>query len=233
MTSLDDGDGRRGALKAGFGLSGAVTRHGLGSTNKLDCPRAMGTHTFSRERAESFRHILLLPSPAFVYHGRQPTNLRVSLGAGAAQLQTSGLRVLVMPEHVHLLLSEPQRDTLADALKSLKQGVARRLIGNPPLKPKPGLSGAPEHFWQKRYYDFNIRNYPQFVEKLRYIHRNPVKAGLCERPEDWECSSFRHYAIGCEGRVEIESEWTARKRERAAGRLCPAVELPHSSQNQA
>jgi REP element-mobilizing transposase RayT len=34
-----------------------------------------------------------------------------------------------MPEHVHLLLSEPQRDTLADALKSMKQGVSRRLIG--------------------------------------------------------------------------------------------------------
>jgi len=138
-----------------------------------------------------------------------------------------------MPEHVHLLLGEPQKDTLADALKSLKQGVSRRLIGTSPLKPKAGLNGAPVHFWQKRYYDFNIRNYPQFVEKLRYIHRNPVKRGLCERPEDWEWSSFRHYATGCEGRVEIESEWTARKRERAAGRLCAAVELPHSSQNRA
>jgi putative transposase len=127
----------------------------------------------------------------------------------------------VMPEHVHLLLSEPQRDTLADALKSLKQGVSRRLIGDA------------DHFWQKRYYDLNIRNYPQFVEKLRYIHRNPVKAGLCERPEDWAWSSFHHYATGCEGRVEIESEWTARKRERAAGKLSPAVQLPHSSQNQA
>src|SRR5258707_4725846 len=121
---------------------------------------------------------------------------------------------VVMPEHVHLLLSEPEKDTLADALKSLKQGVSRRLIRDA------------EHFWQKRYYDFNVRNYPQFMEKLRYIHRNPVKAGLCERPEDWEWSSFRHYATGCEGRVEIESEWTARKRERAAGRLCQAVELP-------
>jgi hypothetical protein len=149
-----------------------------------------------------------------------------------------------MPEHVHLLLSEPQlgtaplkpkdglngppvglgdpqQDTLADALKSLKQGVSRRLIGDA------------KHFWQKRYYDFNIRNYAQFVEKLRYIHRNPVTAGLCERPEDWEWSSFRHYATGCEGRVEIESEWTARKRERATGRLCPVVELPHSSQKRA
>jgi len=96
---------------------------------------------------------------------------------------------VVMPEHVHLLLSEPQLEggpsqlvpcppqleggpfkpdfglsgeyTLTDALKSLKQGVSRRLVGNK------------EHFWQKRYYDFNIRNYAQFVEKLRYIHRNP------------------------------------------------------------
>jgi hypothetical protein len=113
-------------------------------------------------------------------------------------------------------LSEPQQDTLADALKSLKQGVSRRLIGDA------------AHFWQKRYYDFNVRNHQQFVEKLRYIHRNPVKRGLCERAEDWQWSSFRHYATGAEGRVEIESEWTARKRERAAGTLCPAVELPHS-----
>ena len=115
---------------------------------------------------------------------------------------------VVMPEHVHLLLSEPQRGTLADAIKSLKQGVSRRLIGDA------------EHFWQKRYYDFNIRNHRQFVEKLRYIHRNPVKRGLCERVEDWEWSSYPQYATGDEGRVEIECE-------------CPAVELPHSSQHQA
>jgi len=153
------------------------------------------------------------------------------------RLYIYGYVYVVMPEHVHLLLSEPRCPTqarigiewatrlqhyaLADVLKSLKQGVSRRLLGNG------------EHFWQKRYYDFNIRNYPQFVEKLRYIHRNPVKRGLCERPEDWEWSSFQHYSSGCEGRVEIESEWTARKRERAAGRICPAVELPHSSQNRA
>ena len=145
---------------------------------------------------------------------------------------------VVMPEHVHLLLSEPERGLLADALKLLKQGVSRRLIesapSGAPFKPSFGLSGAvPQHFWQKRYYDFNVRNYHQFVEKIRYIHRNPVKRGLCERPEDWEWSSFRQYATGCEGRVQIECEGTARRRERAAGTLCPAVELPHSSQKTA
>jgi putative transposase len=128
---------------------------------------------------------------------------------------------VVMPEHVHLLISEPPRATLVEALKSLKQGVSRRLIG-----------GA-EHFWQKRYYDFNIRNHEQFVEKLRYIHRNPVQRGLCERAEEWEWSSFLQHATGCEGRAGIECEWAARKRERAVGGLCPAVELPHSSQKRA
>jgi hypothetical protein len=39
-------------------------------------------------------------------------------------------------------------------------------------------------------------------------------------------SSFRHYATGYEGEVEIESEWTARKQERAAGRLCPLILNP-------
>jgi len=111
---------------------------------------------------------------------------------------------VIMPEHVHLLLSEPRQRTLSDALKSLKQGVSRSLLDDA------------EHFWQKRYYDFNVRNTRQFSEKLRYIHRNPVNRGLCQRPEDWEWSSFRHYATGVEGRVQIDSEWTARERERSA-----------------
>jgi len=111
---------------------------------------------------------------------------------------------VVMPEHVHLLRSEPLRGTLADALKSLKQGVARR------------CNEEAEHFWQRRYYDFNVRNSRQFAEKLRYIHRNPVMRGLCERPEEWEWSSFCHYATGLQGRVEIESDWTVRLRERDA-----------------
>ena len=62
--------------------------------------------------------------------------------------------------------------------------------------------------WQKRYYDHNVRNYASFVEKLRYLHRNPVKRGLAEKSEDWKWSSFRHYATAEMGPVEIESQWT-------------------------
>ena len=110
---------------------------------------------------------------------------------------------VVMPEHVHLLMSEPERAKLSVALQMLKQNVARRL-----RSPEGGL------LWQPRYYDFNVWSEAKRIEKLRYIHRNPVKRGLVQSPDDWAWSSFRHYVSGFEGVVEIESQWTARKRER-------------------
>src|ERR1017187_5755039 len=62
------------------------------------------------------------------------------------------------------------------------------------------------------------------------MHRNPVKRGLVEKPEDWAWSSFRHYLTGVEGVVEIESEWTGRKRERMGMPLRVKItELPHPS----
>jgi hypothetical protein len=68
-------------------------------------------------------------------------------------------------------------------------------------------------FWQARYYDFNVWTEAKRIEKLRYIHRNPVRRGLVASPELWAWSSFRHYMSGAEGVVEIESQRTARKRE--------------------
>ena len=53
--------------------------------------------------------------------------------------------------------------------------------------------------------------YDEFIEKLRYLHRNPVKRGLCDKPEDCHWSSFRHYATGEQCSVEIESEWTVNR----------------------
>ncbi len=112
------------------------------------------------------------------------------------------LGYVVMPEHVHLLVSEPEKGQLSTAIQALKQSVARRLA----------LRSA-EPFWLAGYYDFNVWSNRKRVEKLRYIHRNPVARGLVARPEDWKWSSYRHYLTGVEGRVEIESEWTARRRE--------------------
>jgi putative transposase len=120
--------------------------------------------------------------------------------------QSYGLCVygyVVMPEHVHLLVNEPDRGCVSQMLQSLKQSVARTLA----LR-------AADSFWQARYYDVNVWSESKFVEKLRYIHRNPVTRGLVKRPEDWQWSSFRHYLTGADGTVKIESQWTARRRER-------------------
>ncbi|MGA2571864.1 MAG: transposase [Terracidiphilus sp.] len=105
---------------------------------------------------------------------------------------------VVMPEHVHLLVNEPQRALLSGAIQALKLSVSMRSRERP--------------FWQAHYYDFNVSTHEKFVEKLRYMHRNPVRRGLAARPEDWKWSSFRDYQTGLCGTVEIESEWTARKR---------------------
>ncbi len=66
------------------------------------------------------------------------------------------------------------------------------------------MSHAATAFWQKRYYDRNVVG-QEFTEKLKYIHRNPVKRKLVDRPEDWKWTSYRNYASGENCGVGIES----------------------------
>jgi REP-associated tyrosine transposase len=58
-------------------------------------------------------------------------------------------------------------------------------------------------FWYTRSYDFNVFTEKKKIEKLRYMHRNPVKRGLVESPEQWMWSSYRYYLLGEEGPVKI------------------------------
>ena len=112
------------------------------------------------------------------------------------------LGYVLMPEHVHLLLSETRIASLAVALQVLKQRTSRKL-----------KSADQAQFWQRRYYDFNVWSEEKRAEKLGYMHRNPVVRGLVAEPEDWLWSSCRHYSAGLRGTVEIESFWTAWERE--------------------
>ncbi len=69
---------------------------------------------------------------------------------------------------------------------------------------------VPQHIWQKRFYDFNVWSNRKHVEKLRYMHRNPVKRGLVESPELWRWSSYCAYAFGEAGPVKV-NEWQVLK----------------------
>lgn len=89
---------------------------------------------------------------------------------------------VVMPEHVHLLMSEPNSGDPSLVMKSLKEQVSRRLCST-----RDG-----DHFWQRRFYDFNVWSERKWNEKLNYIHHNPVKRGLVEQARDWRWSSYSY-----------------------------------------
>jgi putative transposase len=105
---------------------------------------------------------------------------------------------VVMPEHVHLLISELLIGDPSKIVQAVKLSVSRRLA----------ISGEfSGRFWQSRFYDFNLWCPQKEVEKLNYMHRNPVVRGLVASPGDWRWSSYRSYAYAEAGLVRI-NDWT-------------------------
>ena len=107
---------------------------------------------------------------------------------------------VVMPEHFHLLIGEPKHCTPSSVMRALKQRAARKLLRDMRTN---GNHECAATFWQPRFHDFNVYSREKYIEKLRYIHRNPVRRGLVEKPEDWEWSSYRFYAKGIKGPVKL------------------------------
>ena len=120
---------------------------------------------------------------------------------------------VVMPEHFHLLISEPENGNPSVVIQALKLGVVQRLFpaSRKSLNtPKLFDDSPPKKFWQRRFYDFNVWSAHKRVEKLKYMHRNPVKRGLVESPDLWHWSSFRAYACGESGAVRV-NDWSVLK----------------------
>lgn len=120
---------------------------------------------------------------------------------------------VVMPEHVHLLISEPAQGTPSTVLQKLKLRVARRLrerkrvggLGGTPLEVE--ASSEPlRAFWQARFYDFNVYTQKKRMEKLHYMHANPVIRGLVKHPKDWRWSSWAAYYEGDTAAIRIDVE---------------------------
>jgi len=105
---------------------------------------------------------------------------------------------VVMPDHVHLIVWFGKPGELSRFMKSWKQtssmklkkmlrGVAPQFASKiPPTDP----------FWQPKYYPFNLYSQKKAEEKLNYMHKNPVTAGLVERATDWRWSSAQHFLLG-------------------------------------
>jgi putative transposase len=120
---------------------------------------------------------------------------------------------VVMPEHIHLLLTEPEVGTASTVMQVLKQRTARALLPKRKrrdLRQRNLFGDAPKRraFWQARSYDFNVWTTKKRVEKLRYMHRNPVKRGLVGAPEQWRWSSYRFCLLDEAGPVRVNEGWT-------------------------
>jgi putative transposase len=114
------------------------------------------------------------------------------------------LGYVVMPEHIHLLISEPNTGTPTTVMQVLKQRVSRAMNARRRRKrTPPGQTRlwdevpARKHvFWQRRFYDFNVWSTKKKNEKINYMHFNPVNRGLVKHPKDWAWSSYLFYWSG-------------------------------------
>ena len=116
---------------------------------------------------------------------------------------------VVMPEHFHLLISEPETGTPSTVMQVVKQRFAHQVPKQMRRRQRGDQSRLweePQHVWQRRFYDFNVWTEKKRVEKLRYMHRNPVKRGLVLAPEQWRWSSYRWYALREVATVKV-NEW--------------------------
>lgn len=86
------------------------------------------------------------------------------------------LHWVIMPNHVHILLTPAEEVSLSSIMHSMKSYTAS--AANAQLN-RTG------RFWAVEYFDRYIRDYDHYEKTVAYIHNNPVKAGLSESPVTW------------------------------------------------
>jgi putative transposase len=87
---------------------------------------------------------------------------------------------VIMPDHLHLMLTPGLQTSLEKAVQLIKGGSSHRIHK---------VRGGKMEIWQVGFHDWTIRDLEDWKAKANYIQMNPVKARLCERPEDWAYSS--------------------------------------------
>ena len=126
---------------------------------------------------------------------------KVVLGVLNSQLSRQDGRCVgfvVMPEHVHTVVWFPRPDQISHFMKQWKQRSSiqiKRLIRSLLVRYAETID-LTEPFWQAGYEDFHLFTRRKVEEKLASMHRNPVRAGLVGKPEDWPWSSAGYDETG-------------------------------------
>jgi putative transposase len=94
---------------------------------------------------------------------------------------------VVMPEHVHLLVTPANEVTIEHAVQLVKGGFSHAL---------GAILGRQREIWQRGFTDHRIRDEQDFVHHRDYIHRNPVERRLVVDPSEYRyCSVFPGFKL--------------------------------------
>ena len=102
---------------------------------------------------------------------------------------------VVMPDHVHLVVTPRADGYVSQIMHSLKLYTARRIGAL--LRSKGGI-------WQARFHERTLRTPKDVESALTYVHDNPVRAGLANRPEDYRWSSYRACILGEPTPIDVD-----------------------------
>lgn len=107
------------------------------------------------------------------------------------------LGYVIMPDHIHCVILPKEVTKTSDIIRDFKKHTAKvlsELINKGEIRIK-GINKKAKVYkiWQNGFYDFNIYSQKKLIEKLNYIHSNPVRSKLVEDIEDFVYSSYRAY----------------------------------------
>ena len=125
---------------------------------------------------------------------------------------------VIMPDHIHLMIWPYGESTPTEIMRDFKKFTAVRIIRQAEVEGNADWLAAFQQageetersqnkVWQDSYWDKNIYSDHILRQKLNYIHRNPVRAGLVEQPEQYAYSSYRNYVNGDDSLIEIDRDW--------------------------
>ena len=90
----------------------------------------------------------------------------------------------IMPEHLHLIIHPFGKYNFSYIMQMIKGSFARKLNK---------INDTKGRVWQKTFYDECILNSLQLINKLEYVHNNPLEGSLVSSPEEYPYSSYNHY----------------------------------------
>jgi len=120
---------------------------------------------------------------------------------------------VIMDNHFHSIVSN---ENLISIIRDMKRFTAKRIIETIKLMKSSWLINQIEYWkkehkrdsqfqvWQEGYHPQQILNEEMLLQKIEYIHYNPVKRGFVEKPEDWKYSSARNF-MGDSSIIEIDT----------------------------